>query len=72
MPLFPLIRLETDIHQGVSDADVAKRRQVFGWNELEAPDENLFLKFLTFFKGPILYGEHFRSYFCRLPVALVF
>ncbi|PWN41373.1 plasma-membrane proton-e [Ceraceosorus guamensis] len=47
--------LETDMSQGVSEADVHKRRQIFGFNELESPHENLFLKFLGFFKGPVLY-----------------
>lgn len=54
---FSPCRLETDVHQGVSEADVAKRRSMFGYNELESPSENLILKFFTFFKGPILYGE---------------
>jgi H+-transporting ATPase len=43
--------------KGLNDADVQKRRAMFGYNELESPTENLFLKFLGFFKGPILYGE---------------
>lgn len=51
----PASWLETDMIHGISDAEVQKRRQAFGWNELESPSENLFLKFLGFFKGPILY-----------------
>lgn len=47
--------LETEMTRGISEADVQKRRQAFGFNELESPTENLFLKFLGFFKGPILY-----------------
>lgn len=47
--------LETDIFQGVSEADVQKRRQAFGYNELESPYENQLLKFIGFFRGPILY-----------------
>lgn len=43
--------------RGISESDVHKRRSMFGFNELESPSENLFLKFLGFFKGPILYGE---------------
>ncbi|PWO00554.1 putative PMA1-H+-transporting P-type ATPase [Tilletiopsis washingtonensis] len=43
------------MHTGVSDADVAKRRSQFGYNELESPHKNLFVTFLGFFKGPILY-----------------
>lgn len=51
----PASWLETDMHQGISDAEVHKRRAMFGFNELESPHENMFLKFLGFFKGPILY-----------------
>lgn len=40
---------------GISDSDVHKRRQQFGYNELESPHENLIIKFFGFFKGPILY-----------------
>ena len=47
--------LETDIHQGVSESDVPRRRAMFGYNELESPHENLVLKFIGFFRGPILY-----------------
>ncbi|KAK0548071.1 hypothetical protein OC845_003766 [Tilletia horrida] len=51
----PASWLETDFRQGVSDAEVARRRAQFGFNELEAPSENLILKFFGFFRGPILY-----------------
>ena len=51
--------------QGISESDVTKRRQQFGFNELESPHENMLLKFFGFFKGPILYGEF------RLPVVEV-
>ncbi|KAK9900179.1 plasma-membrane proton-e [Cystobasidium minutum MCA 4210] len=47
--------LETDIQQGLTDAQVEERRKIMGWNELESSKENLFLKFFTFFQGPILY-----------------
>ena len=49
--------LETDIHAGLTAADVEERRKTTGWNELMAESENLFAKFLGFFTGPILYGE---------------
>ncbi|MCO5560825.1 hypothetical protein L7F22_014445 [Adiantum nelumboides] len=51
----PASWLETDMTRGISESDVHKRRSMFGFNELESPSENLFLKFLGFFKGPILY-----------------
>jgi H+-transporting ATPase len=57
LSLLPFLRLETDMSRGLGEADVTKRRAAFGYNELESPSENLFLKFLGFFKGPILYGE---------------
>ncbi|KZT19439.1 plasma-membrane proton-e [Neolentinus lepideus HHB14362 ss-1] len=47
--------LETDMQQGLADSEVAIRRQRFGYNELESPRENPILKFLSYFKGPILY-----------------
>ncbi len=49
--------LETDLRAGLTTADVESRRKVSGWNELTAESENLFVKFLGFFTGPILYGE---------------
>lgn len=49
--------LEADIKQGITDHEVEQRRKKFGFNEIMSEKENLFLKFLGFFKGPILYGE---------------
>lgn len=54
--------LETDIHSGISSSEVAERRRRFGWNELTAEKENQFAKFLSFFQGPILYGEPLKTY----------
>ena len=51
----PASWLETDVFQGLSEADVQHRRSQFGFNELESPSENLVLKFIGFFRGPILY-----------------
>ena len=48
--------LEADIKQGISNHDVETRRKTFGWNEISTEKENLFIKFLMFFTGPILYG----------------
>jgi H+-transporting ATPase len=45
------------MQKGISAAEVQKRRAAFGFNELESPKENLFIKFIGFFRGPILYGE---------------
>lgn len=49
--------LEADIKQGISSHDVETRRKRFGWNEITTEKENLFIKFLMFFTGPILYGK---------------
>jgi H+-transporting ATPase len=48
--------LNTHWKQGLASADVETRRKKTGWNELTTEKENLFLKFLGFFTGPILYG----------------
>lgn len=49
--------LEADIKQGISNHDVESRRKRFGWNEITTEKENLFIKFLSFFTGPVLYGK---------------
>ena len=35
-PPFPIYRLETEVGQGLTDAQVEERRKVVGWNELES------------------------------------
>ncbi|OCK98500.1 plasma-membrane proton-e [Cenococcum geophilum 1.58] len=47
--------LNADIKQGISAAQVDQRRKRFGPNELATEKENMFLKFLSYFTGPILY-----------------
>lgn len=47
--------LETDIRAGIRSSDVEPRRKRSGWNELAAEKTNLFLQFLGYFQGPILY-----------------
>lgn len=49
--------LDADIKQGISNHDVESRRKRFGWNEISSEKENLFIKFLSFFTGPILYSK---------------
>ena len=48
--------LGTDISRGLSNSDVEQRRKKTGFNELTTEKENMFLKFLSYFTGPILYG----------------
>ncbi|TDL15261.1 plasma-membrane proton-e [Rickenella mellea] len=47
--------LQTNITQGLSDTEIDKRRQAFGYNELQSQKENQVLKFISYFRGPILY-----------------
>jgi H+-transporting ATPase len=47
--------LNTDLKQGLKQHEVEQRRKKTGWNELTTEKENLFLKFLSYFTGPILY-----------------
>lgn len=54
--LVPGAWLKTNIHDGLSENDVDWRRNKIGWNELTTQRENMFLKFLSYFRGPILYG----------------
>lgn len=54
--------LEADIQTGISDSEVQSRRKKFGFNEIATEKENLFLKFLGFFQGPVLYSMYHRMY----------
>lgn len=49
--------MATDIKDGIRYSEVEERRRIYGWNELASEKENMFAKFLGFFKGPILYGK---------------
>jgi H+-transporting ATPase len=49
--------LTTDIHTGLSSAEVEARRKKAGWNELTTEKENMLVKFIGYFRGPILYGK---------------
>lgn len=55
--IVPPAWLEADINQGIGESDVQSRRKRFGWNEITTEKENLFLKFLGFFQGPVLYSK---------------
>jgi H+-transporting ATPase len=60
-PQFPDDWLLTDIKQGLSNEEVLNRRRRSGWNELVSEKENPIAKFLSYFQGPILYGESIFS-----------
>ncbi|GAA5829676.1 hypothetical protein JCM11251_000246 [Rhodosporidiobolus azoricus] len=47
--------LETDVKRGLDEGEISKRREKFGYNELTSEKENQVLKFIGFFRGPILY-----------------
>ncbi|KAI0127709.1 plasma-membrane proton-efflux P-type ATPase [Xylariales sp. AK1849] len=47
--------LTTDMRDGLNDMEVERRRKHSGWNELSTEKENMFLKFVGFFQGPVLY-----------------
>jgi H+-transporting ATPase len=53
--------LNTDIKEGLTSAEVERRRKFTGWNELTTEKENMFLKFVGFFRGPILYGRRLAA-----------
>lgn len=45
--------LQTDTRIGLTTSEVANRRKKFGLNQMKEEKENLVLKFLMFFVGPI-------------------
>ena len=52
--------LTTDIKQGLTSAEVEARRRKTGFNELSSEKENMLLKFIGYFRGPILYSMYTR------------
>lgn len=48
--------IQTDWKQGLTSAEVDLRRKKVGFNELTTEKENMFLTFVSYFRGPILYG----------------
>jgi H+-transporting ATPase len=55
--------LDTDIKQGLSSHTVEERRKKTGFNELTTEKENMFVKFIGYFRGPILYGEYTNTFY---------
>lgn len=47
--------LNTEIRDGLNTMEVERRRKSTGWNELSTEKENMLIKFIGFFRGPILY-----------------
>ncbi len=49
--------LDADIRRGISAEEAETRRKKVGWNEISTESTNLFVQFLSYFQGPILYGK---------------
>lgn len=49
----PEDQLQTDTRTGLTDAEVVARRKKYGYNQMKEEKENLVLKFLGYFIGPI-------------------
>jgi H+-transporting ATPase len=49
--------LDTELRSGLSSSDIEPRRKKCGWNELVTEKTNIFIQFIGYFRGPILYGE---------------
>lgn len=52
--------LQTDTRIGLTDAEVQARRKKWGLNQMKEEKENLFLKFLGYFIGPIQFVMEVR------------
>jgi H+-transporting ATPase len=48
--------LQTSHKQGLADGEAKDRLHKAGRNELESKKENQYIKFFTYFQGPILYS----------------
>ena len=55
--------LQTSTRTGLSSADVATRRKKYGLNQMKEEKENLVLKFLGFFIGPIQFVMEVSEFF---------
>lgn len=53
--------LRTDLMKGLSDSEVLTRRKRYGLNKMKEEKENNFLKFLSFFVGPIQFVMEVRG-----------
>jgi H+-transporting ATPase len=53
--------LQTDTRQGLTHQEVLNRRKRYGYNQMKEEKENLILKFLGFFVGPIQFVMEVRA-----------
>lgn len=55
--------LNTDTRHGLTDQEVLARRKKYGLNQMKEEKENLILKFLSYFVGPIQFVMEVSFYF---------
>lgn len=61
--VIPEAFLQTDTRRGLSEVEVLARRKKFGLNKIKEGKENLVLKFLGYFIGPIQFVMEVRVLF---------
>jgi len=61
--VIPEDQLQTDTRTGLTEAEVAVRRKKYGLNQMKEEKENLILKFLGYFVGPIQFVMEVSSPF---------
>lgn len=59
--------LNTDTRRGLTETEVVARRKKFGLNQMKEEKENLILKFLGYFVGPIQFVMEVRVLLCIPP-----
>jgi H+-transporting ATPase len=63
----PEDQLQTDTRVGLTDSEVHARRKKYGSNQMKEEKENMILKFLGYFIGPIQFVMEVSSNFSRYP-----
>lgn len=63
----PEDQLQTDTRVGLTESEVTARRKKYGMNQMKEEKENLILKFLGFFIGPIQFVMEVSSPFSPAP-----
>lgn len=64
--------LQTDTRTGLTSAEVEQRRRKYGLNQMKEEKENMVLKFLMFFVGPIQFVmEVSIHHLSSLPAAIL-
>ena len=66
--IIPSQLLQTDTTGGLSNSEVIQRRKRYGLNQLREEKENLLLKFVLFFVGPIQFVMEVRLQYYLLAV----